>query len=159
MPRTYRQRRGQESAEIVARFLQLIAPGCRARPGSYAGNDLEFIDWDVEVKARRDEDFSPFGWVRQACKRRKPEQVLPPMVVLRGDGMGPDDPGEFLVLRRFDDDREILGELLWSRKMIAMLFNQRRLEMLEYTESHGGWMSAAARAELEELRAAKEQSG
>lgn len=59
--------------------------------------------------------FSPGAALRQACKRRKPEHILPPMVVLRPDGTGDASVGEFIVMRRFEDDREILEELLQLR--------------------------------------------
>lgn len=118
MPRTWRQVRGQRTARLVAEYLQPIAPGCEATPSAYAGNDIKNIDWDVEVKAPRDEGFSPRAALRQACKRRKPEHVLPPMVVLRPDGTGDASVGEFIVMRRFEDDREILREILLSRQLI-----------------------------------------
>lgn len=105
---------------------------------------------DGSLKHQR---FSLTSAVKQAAKRRKPEHILPPMVVLRPDGTGDASVGDFLVIRSFADDREVLAELLSLRELMGLLFKDRRRERLEYTETHGGWMSPAARAELEELRA------
>lgn len=112
--------RGQQTARLVAQYLQPIAPGCEATPSAYAGNDIKNIGWDVEVKAPRDEGFSPRAALRQACKRRKPEHILPPMVVLRPDGTGDASVGEFIVFRRFEDDRAILDELLALRRQMQV---------------------------------------
>jgi hypothetical protein len=149
--RPWRQVRGQQTARLVAEYLQPIAPGATATPSAYAGNDIQGIDWDVEVKAPRGKSFkhvkagaghvpvpppaavsnpvhcvtcggqitpvsfSPRAALQQACRRRKPEHVLPPMVVLRPDGTGDASVGEFVVMRRFEDDRAILEELLRLR--------------------------------------------
>lgn len=64
------------------------------------------------IRVRR---FSIRAAVRQACARRKPEHILPPMVVLRPDGVGDENVGEFIVMRRFEDDRAVLEELLQLR--------------------------------------------
>ena len=65
--------------------------------------------------------FSPGAALRQACKRRKPEHILPPMVVLRPDGTGDASVGDFIVMRRFEDDRAILAELLELRAKVDVL--------------------------------------
>lgn len=118
MPRTWRQRRGQQTAGLVAEFLRPLVPGIEATPSAYAGNDMKHCPWDVEVKAPRDEGFTPRSAVRQARKRRKPEHILPPMVVLRPDGVGDENVADFIVLRQFGDDREILSELLELRREV-----------------------------------------
>jgi len=139
MPRTSRQTRGQATAGLVADYLQPIAPGCRARPGSYAGNDLEFIGWDVEVKARRDEHFRPVEWIAQAVKRRQPGHILPPMVVLRPDHTGPESVGRFIVMRHLSDDRDVLKELLELRE-------------IAWHQLGGGQLSEGARQRLEKMQ-------
>lgn len=145
MARTWRQQRGQQTARLVAEYLRPLAPGAEATPSAYAGTDIRNVPWDVEVKAPREETwshavpgadhlpdpgqmlcsqcvgvlhhnrFSLRGALRQAARRRKPEHVLPPMVVLRPDGTGENSVGEFVVVRFFADDREILAELLAAR--------------------------------------------
>lgn len=149
MPRTARQRRGQRTAALVAEYLQPVAPGCYATPTAYAGNDMKGCPWDVEVKAPREDlwqhrepgadhepvptpvlcgscggvlkhtRFSVRSALRQAVARRRPEHILPPMVVLRPDGTGDESVGEFIVMRRFEDDRALLEELLRLRKFRA----------------------------------------
>lgn len=175
--------RGQQTARLVAEYLQPIAPGAEATPSAYAGTDIKGVPWDVEVKAPREETwkhneagadhppvptpvlcgdcsgiltharFSLRAALRQAAKRRKPEHVLPPMVVLRPDGAGDASVGEFIVARFLADDREILAELLDLRRLFHHLARVYRRDVLEYTDRAGGLMSAAARAELEALRA------
>lgn len=183
--RPYRQRRGQQTAVLVAGYLQKIAPGAEATSSAYSGSDIKNVPWDIEVKAPRDETwthletgtdhhvvplqapplcgvcdgkvkrgrFSLRSALLQAAKRRKPGHVLPPMVVLRPDGAGDKNVGEFVVLRFFKDDREILAELLCLRQMFRWLAERYRRDMLEYTERNGGFLSQDARDELEALRA------
>lgn len=115
MPKTPRQRRGQKTAVLVAEYLQPVAPGCYATPSSEMGNDIKGAPFDVEVKAPRDDYMAPKAWSAQGRKRRKPEHVLPPMVVWRPDGLADAHVGEFLVIRSFEDDRAILEELLQLR--------------------------------------------
>lgn len=86
---------------------------------------MQGVPWDVEVKAPRDENFSPRAAIRQARNRRKPEHVLPPMVVLRPDGVGEEHVADFIVMRQFGDDMEILTELF-----------ALRAKVLELEESH-----------------------
>lgn len=113
--RTPRQRRGQATAVLVAEYLQSVAPGCYATPSSQMGNDLQNCPWDVEVKAPRDKYMAPKAWAKQARARRRPEHILPPMVVWRPDGLGEENVGDFLVIRNFADDRALLEELLQLR--------------------------------------------
>lgn len=147
--RSSRQVRGQKTARLVADYLRPVAPGATATPSAYAGNDVQNVPWDVEVKAPREESwshvaagidhkavpqpaycvtctgrirpkrFSPLAALRQAAARRRPEHVLPPMVVLRPDGTGDASVGDFVVMRRFEDDRAILAELLELRQFKA----------------------------------------
>lgn len=149
MARSSRQVRGQRTARLVAEYLQPIAPGATATPSAYAGNDIQGIDWDVEVKAPREESwshlesgadhkavpelnlcsecggrvrpkrFTPLAALRQAAARRKPGHILPPMVVMRPDGTGDASVGDFVVMRRFEDDRAILAELFRLRQVTA----------------------------------------
>lgn len=67
----------------------------------------------------RRQGFSARAALRQAAVRRRPEHVLPPMVVLRPDGTGDASVGEFVVMRTFADDREILLELFELRARVA----------------------------------------
>lgn len=76
------------------------------------------VPLSIEVKGRR--AFSPLAWIKQARGAARPEQdALPPHVVMRPDGVGEQHVGDFIVLRRLEDDTEILRELLELRDRLA----------------------------------------
>lgn len=149
------KRRGADTQTLVAAWYQRLWPAAQPIGSGESGRDVQNVPLDIEVKGRK--DFDPIGAIKQLKARGRQEgDVLPGHVVIRPFKMGEAHMPDWLVIRTLGDDTELLAELLWLRQMILMLFRHRRLEMLEYTERNHGWMSPAAKAELEELRAAKE---
>ncbi len=57
----------------------------------------------IEVKARRGLDLR--GWIRQA--RRQADSAAVPLLVIRMDGMGPADVGEWVACLPLDDFLEV----------------------------------------------------
>lgn len=85
-----------------------------------AGRDVLNVPLSIEVKGRR--AFSPLEWIRQARKSARPaEDQFPPHVVMRPDGVGEQNVGDFIVLRRLADDTEILAELIQRRRQVEIL--------------------------------------
>jgi hypothetical protein len=102
MPRTARHDRGRETEYLVASwYATQLWPGATVNGRSEAGADVLNVPIDIEVKARA--DFRPAEWLRQSRKREPGGHV-----VLRLNGQGPANVGEFLVIRRLDDDTELL---------------------------------------------------
>jgi len=102
LSRSPRHDRGRETEYIVAGWYRdKLWPDARVAGRSEAGADVLNVPVDVEVKARA--DFNPKAWVQQS-RRRAPGGH----VVLRMNGQGPEHVGEFLVVRRLDDDTELL---------------------------------------------------
>lgn len=140
---------------MVATWYQRLWPGAQPCGSGESGRDVLNVPVNIEAKGRK--DFDPIGAIKQMVKRgREPDDVLPGHVVLRPFKMGEAHLADWLVIRRLGDDTDILEELLWLRQGMLMLFRHRRRELLEFTDKNGGWMSPAARAELEALRASEE---
>jgi hypothetical protein len=114
--------KGAHTQELVAQWYRSLWPAANSQSGSSAGRDIRDVPLDIEVKARR--EFDPMAWIRQGRKRMRPAtDELPPHVVLRPivpNGVG-DNVAEYLVIRRMDDDTEILAELLMLRRRVAAL--------------------------------------
>lgn len=96
-----RSRRSRESEIAVAKHLaETIWPDAKANGASLPGSDVLNVPVDVEVKARR--DFNPLAWVRQSRKRGTGG-----FVVMRPDGLGVESVGDWLVIKRLDDEIEL----------------------------------------------------
>jgi hypothetical protein len=102
MARTARHDRGRETEYLVASwYAATLWPGATVAGRSEAGADILNVPIDIEVKARA--DFNPKAWVAQSRRRETGGHV-----VLRLNGQGPANVGEFMVIRRLDDDTELL---------------------------------------------------
>lgn len=94
-------KRSRESELVVAKYLaERIWPDATANYPSNPGSDILKVPVDIEVKARR--DFNPLAWLRQSRKRRAGG-----FVVLRPDGYGPKKIGDWLVIKRLDDEIDL----------------------------------------------------
>lgn len=103
MPRPNRPRhqRARETERTAATYLaRRIWPRASAVGSGEAGSDIQHVPVDIEVKARR--DFSPLAWVRQSRKRRPGG-----FVICRPDGLGPESVGDWLVIKRLDDEIDL----------------------------------------------------
>lgn len=103
MPISARQARGRRTQVVIAAWLQSHGwPGVRSPVGAEAGQDIkgETGMHSIEVKARA--DFDPRAWLKQAKKNAKPGQR--PCALIRMNGQGEGDVGEYLVIRRLEDD-------------------------------------------------------
>lgn len=114
--------KGARTQALVAEWYQRLWPTANSQGGGAAGRDVRGVPLDIEVKGRK--DFDPMAWIRQGRKRVRPDSdELPPHVVLRP--IVPNGPGEnvaeYLVIRRMDDDTEILRELLELRRKVVEL--------------------------------------
>lgn len=107
---TARQNRGRRTNVVVADWLRQHGwPDAQPTWGSEPGKDAKGVHGhSVEVKARR--DFNPMAWLRQAKANAVSSER--PCVILRCDGQGEASVGEFLVIRRLEDD-----ELAQDRSM------------------------------------------
>jgi hypothetical protein len=114
--------KGARTQALVAEWYQRLWPTANSQGGGAPGRDVRGVPLDIEVKARK--DFEPMAWIRQGRKRARPDSdELPPHVVLRpivAGGVG-ENVGEYLVIRRMDDDTAILAELLELRRKVVEL--------------------------------------
>lgn len=113
-----RKVRGSRTQALVAIWYQSLWPAATSTGAGAAGRDVLNVPLSIEVKGRR--AFSPLAWIKQARGAARPEQdELPPHVVMRPDGVGEQNVGDFIVLRRLADDTGILRELLELRAKVA----------------------------------------
>jgi hypothetical protein len=100
-----RTARGRQTEEWAAEYYRDRGfPHAERIPASLPGRDINGMPGLApEVKARR--DFNPLKWGRQARKNATGDV---PYVILRPDGYGKEQIGDWLVIRRLEDDTEIL---------------------------------------------------
>lgn len=131
----HRAARGMRTQLVVALwYAKRLAPfgwgDADTAGGGRPGRDILNVPCSIEVKARS--EFSPGAWVADARARRRTGEdphahktfqtdTLPAHVVVRLNGQGDDEEAvaSYLVLRRLDDDTEILQELLALRQWKA----------------------------------------
>lgn len=101
MPSQHRKYRGYSSQKIVADYLVANGwPYAQSTGAGRSGTDITGtigIDW--EVKARR--EFNPSGAVKQLKERSNGIDL--PVAVLRLNGQGPANVGEWPVVLRLED--------------------------------------------------------
>ena len=97
---TARQRRGRRTNVVVAEWLAKHGhPAAEPTVGAETGPDVQNVPGHrIEVKARA--NFDPLKWLRQAARHHGPGT---PCVIIRCNGQG-ESAGEYLVIRRLDDD-------------------------------------------------------
>jgi hypothetical protein len=109
-----RKVRGSRTQALVAEYYRRLWPAATTQGAGTAGRDVLNVPLSIEVKGRR--VFSPLEWIRQARKaERSGEDEFPAHVVMRPDGVGEMNVGDFLVIRRLADDTDLLEELLQLR--------------------------------------------
>ena len=98
---TARQRRGRRTNVVVADWLREHGwPDAEPTFGSEPGRDIQKIPGhSIEVKARYGLDLRAF--LKQADSYADGDK---PCVVIRMNGQGEKSVGEFLVIRRLEDD-------------------------------------------------------
>lgn len=102
---TARVSRGRKTEDLVAEWYRLHGwPDAKKVPASEGGTDITgmLYLWP-EVKARG--GFSPLAWIRQA---RKNARGGIPFVIMRCNGQGPEQLGEWLVIRPLAEDTFLL---------------------------------------------------
>jgi hypothetical protein len=104
------KRRGAETQQAVADYYRLIWPGATSAGAGASGQDILNVPLDIEVKARA--DFNPTGWIRQQRKRG----AKGGHVVLRPNGIGVESVGDWLVIRRLEDDTGLLWAMIQAGK-------------------------------------------
>lgn len=114
---TTRKGRGNRTQLVVALWYQQLWPHATPQGAGRPGRDVVNVPLAIEVKGRT--GFSPLEWVRQARKEQRPaDDVLPAHVVMRPNGLGEQSVGDWIVLRRLEDDTAILAELMTLRKQL-----------------------------------------
>jgi len=112
-----RKGRGNRTQDLVAQWYQSLWPYATPQGSGRPGRDVLNVPLSIEVKARA--GFSPTAWVREARKRARPEEdELPPHAVMRPNEIGEMSVGDWIVLRRLEDDTAILAELIMLRKQL-----------------------------------------
>lgn len=123
---SWRKERGSHTQALVADWYdKRLWPGATSQGSGRPGQDIVGVPFDIEVKARN--GFEPITWVKQVRERAKENSGVhtPGFVVMRPNGLGDKSVGEFLVIRRLDDDTAILEELLTLRKRVDELEEER----------------------------------
>lgn len=113
-----RTARGRESEAVSAAYYRKNGfPHADRVPASLPGRDITGMPGLApEVKARR--DFNPLAWIRQARKNAGQDV---PYVILRCDGQGPEHVGEWLVIRRLEDDTKLLRQAGYGQSDFIVL--------------------------------------
>jgi hypothetical protein len=94
------------SQGIIADFMRSVWPDGESRAASLPGTDLKNTPgWRVEVKATRDGTLT--GAMTQ-CEKHP--GVGTPVVIWRPDGYGPQKVGEWLVVMRLHDFRDLVRD-------------------------------------------------
>jgi hypothetical protein len=108
MPSQSRKHRGYRSQKVVAMYLAEHGfPYAESTGAGRPGTDITGtvgIDW--EVKARK--DFSPGATIKQLKDRHNGKDL--PVAVLRLNGQGEANVGEWVTLLRLEDFVELLRE-------------------------------------------------
>ena len=102
---------------MVALWYQQLWPHATPQGSGRPGRDVVNVPLSIEVKARA--GFNPTAWIREARRRARPgEDELPPHAVLRPNEIGEMSVGDWIVLRRLEDDTAILAELIMLRTQL-----------------------------------------
>jgi hypothetical protein len=103
----HRVERGRATQEMLAARLRgLGLVYAASRPASLAGEDITGVPgMYIEVKAK--ERAEPLRWTRENAA--KAGRALP-FVVWRARGQGPATLGEWVVMTRWADHEQLLGE-------------------------------------------------
>lgn len=106
---TPRARRGYDTEKLVAEWFRSNGwVHAEAVPHGTGGHDIVGMPgYSPEVKARA--DFNPVAWLRQA-----EERPGLPFVVVRPNGFGPANRGEWLFFTRLDHGTELLKVYEWG---------------------------------------------
>jgi hypothetical protein len=108
MPSQSRKHRGYRSQKVVAMYLAENGfPYAESTGAGRPGTDITGtigIDW--EVKARK--DFSPSATIKQLKDRHNGKDL--PVAVLRLNGQGEANVGEWVTLLRLEDFVELLRD-------------------------------------------------
>ena len=98
---TARQRRGRRTNVVVADWLREHGwPDAEPTFGSEPGRDIQKIPGhSIEVKARYGLDLQ--AWLKQAASYANGDV---PVLVVRMNGQGEKSVGDYLVIRRLEDD-------------------------------------------------------
>ena len=98
---TARQRRGRRTNVVVAEWLKSHGwPDAEPTYGSEPGRDVQKIPGSsIEIKARYGLDLA--AWLRQAKSYADGDT---PVLIIRMTGQGEKSVGDFLVVRRLEDD-------------------------------------------------------
>jgi hypothetical protein len=108
MPSQSRKHRGYRSQKVVAMYLAEHGfPFAESTGAGRPGTDITGtvgIDW--EVKARK--DFSPSATIKQLKDRHNGKDL--PVAVLRLNGQGEANVGEWVTLLRLEDFVELLRQ-------------------------------------------------
>lgn len=116
MPTRTRKVRGSRTQALVAEAYKAIWPAATSAGAGAAGRDVLNVPLSIEVKGRR--AFQPLEWIRQARRNARPEaDEFPAHVVMRPDGVGEMNVGDFLVIRRLADDLDLMYELFRLRQV------------------------------------------
>ena len=120
MPTRTRKARGSRTQALVAEWYRCLWPAATTQGAGVPGRDVLNVPLSIEAKGRR--EFAPLEWVRQARKaERLAEDQFPAHVVMRPDGLGEQSVGDWLVIRRLEDDTALLEELLQLRQRVERL--------------------------------------
>jgi len=112
-----RKSRGNKTQDLVAAWYQQLWPYATPQGSGRPGRDVLNVPLSIEVKARA--GFNPTAWIREARKRVRPdEDELPPHAVMRPNEIGEMSVGDWIVLRRLEDDTAILAELIMLRTKV-----------------------------------------
>jgi hypothetical protein len=85
--------------------------------GAETGQDIKDMPChSIEIKARA--NFDPLAWLRQAKRNAKAGET--PCAIIRLNGQG-ETPGEYLVIRRLEDDVLALGPQVVSAEFMNKL--------------------------------------
>ena len=110
-----RKVRGSRTQVLVAEAYRCIWPHATSAGAGAPGRDVLNVPLSIEVKGRR--AFSPLAWIKQARGSARPEEdEFPAHVVMRPDGVGEANIGDFLVIRRLADDIALMAELAKLRE-------------------------------------------
>ena len=100
-----RKHRGYKTQRLIAEYLRIRFPHCKAVGAGEAGKDiLDTPGWSIEVKARTRLDIR--GGLRQA--KANADQGDTPVLIVRLNGQGEQSVGEFAVIMSLEHFRGII---------------------------------------------------